>query len=134
MEKIEIKDSKITSTQMVDSLLTGGDIGTWQADYLLREVEFERLKNGKPVTYNWANSIGLTTFGFALNLFGKGYSNYTVISKGEWIAFGGGIAVTVTLYLIGLCLKDSRKMVMEKIEQHFENAPTQKRMMGGNDE
>ncbi|ASU24075.1 hypothetical protein CCZ37_16185 [Vibrio qinghaiensis] len=132
MVKKEISDLEITDTQIVDDLMTGGDIGTWQADYLLREVEFERLKNGKPVTYNWANSIGLTTFGFALNLLGKGYSDYTIIVKGEWIALAFGGGATIVLYLVGLCLKDSRKLVMKKIEKHFESAPTRRRVLGGN--
>ncbi|MEZ8618971.1 hypothetical protein AB4374_13895 [Vibrio splendidus] len=131
MVKTDISDLEITDTQIVDDLLTGGDIGTWQADYLLREVEFERLKNGKPVTHNWANSIGLTTFGFALNLLGKGYSDYTLIVKGEWIALALGGGATITLYLIGLCVTDSRKSVMKKIEKHFESAPTKRRIVGG---
>ena len=100
----------------------------------MREVEFERLKNGKPITYNWANSVGLTTFGFALNLLGKGYSDYTIIVKGEWIALAFGGGVTIILYLVGLCLKDSRKLVMKKIEKHFESAPTKRRVLGGDNE
>lgn len=131
MVKTDISDLEITDTQIVDNLLTGGDIGTWQADYLLREVEFERLKNGKPVTHNWANSVGLTTFGFALNLLSKGYSDYTAIAKGEWIALAFGVGATMILYVVGLCIKDSRKLVMKKIEKHFESAPTKRRIVGG---
>lgn len=132
MANTEVSDTEITRTQVVDNLLTGGDIGTWQADYLLREVEFERLKNGKPITYSWANSIGLTTLGYALNLFSKGYADYTLISKGEWAALVVGTGVTIILFLVGrLLLTDSRKEVIKKIEKHFETAPTKRSIIGG---
>lgn len=90
-----IENQEITETQVVPDLLTGSDIGTWQAEYLLREVEFERIKHGKPITYNWANSIALTTFGFGLNLLAKGYSEWSLILKGEWIALGTGTSIFV---------------------------------------
>jgi hypothetical protein len=81
-----IENQEITETQVIPDLLTGSDIGTWQAEYLLREVEFERIKHGKPITYNWANSIALTSFGFGLSLLAKGYVNVSLITKGEWVA------------------------------------------------
>jgi len=126
MAEMNIQDREITETQIIPDLLTGTDIGTWQAEYLLREVEFERIKYGKPITFNWANSIALTSFGFGLNLLGKGYSDITNISKGEWIALVAGIAVSILLYVIGLCLPNNRKKVMDKIEKHFEDAPTKR--------
>lgn len=126
MTEKNVQGREITETQIIPDLLTGTDIGTWQAEYLLREVEFERIKYGKPITFNWANSIALTSFGFGLNLLGKGYSNFTNISKGEWIALIVGIALSVTLYVIGLYLPNNRKKVMNKIEKHFEDAPTKR--------
>ena len=121
-----LRDKEITETQIVSDLLTGTDIGTWQSEYLLREVEFERIKYGKPITFNWANSIALTTIGFGLNLVAKGYSNVANINKGEWIALSAGIAFSIALYIIGLLLPNNRKKVMKKIEKHFENAPTKR--------
>jgi hypothetical protein len=126
-----IKDQEITETQVVPDLLTGSDIGTWQAEYLLREVEFERIKHGKPVTYNWANSLALTTFGFGLSLLAKGYSDALLITKGEWIALAVGVAVSGVLYVIGIYIPDNRKRVMKKIESHFETAPTQRQILRG---
>ncbi len=93
-----IDNRELTETQLFPNLLTGTDIGTWQADYQLREVEFERIKNGKPITYNWANSIALTSFGFALNLLSKGYADILTISKGEWVALAFGVVITIVLY------------------------------------
>lgn len=126
-----IQNQEITETQVVPDLLTGSDIGTWQAEYLLREVEFERIKHGKPVTYNWANSIALTSFGFGLSLLAKGYSNTLLITKGEWVALAFGVGVSVVLYLIGIFIPDNRKKVMKKIESHFETAPTQRQILRG---
>lgn len=126
-EKI-VQGREITETQIVPDLLTGTDIGTWQAEYLLREIEFERIKYGKPVTFIWANSIALTTVGFGLNLVAKGYSSVANISKGEWVALSVGIALSVALYFIGLLLPNNRKKVMKKIEKHFEDAPTRRQV------
>ncbi|ABX51417.1 hypothetical protein Sbal625DRAFT_0804 [Shewanella baltica OS625] len=126
-----IENQVITETQVIPDLLTGSDIGTWQAEYLLREVEFERIKHGKPITYNWANSIALTSFGFGLSLLAKGYSSASLITKGEWVALAFGIGISVVLYLIGIFLPDNRKKVMKKIESHFETAPTQRQILRG---
>jgi hypothetical protein len=126
-----IKNQEITETQVVPDLLTGSDIGTWQAEYLLREVEFERIKHGKPVTYNWANGLALTAFGFGLSLLAKGYSNASLITKGEWIALAVGLGISAILYVIGIFIPDNRKKVMKKIESHFETAPTQRQILRG---
>ncbi|MDH3504388.1 MAG: hypothetical protein OEZ41_00980 [Nitrospirota bacterium] len=115
---------EITETQIIPDLLTGTDIGTWQAEYLLREVEFDRIKYGKPITFIWANSVALTTVGFGLNLVAKGYSTVASISTGEWVALSLGIISSIALYIIGLLLPNKRKKVMQKIENHFEKAPT----------
>ena len=131
MTKRIIENQEITETQVVPDLLTGSDIGTWQAEYLLREVEFERIKHGKPITYNWANSIALTSFGFGLSLLAKGYSNASLITKGEWVALAFGVGISVILYLIGIFLPDNRKKVIKKIESHFETAPTQRQILRG---
>jgi hypothetical protein len=126
MTEKNVHGKEITETQFVPDLFTGTDIGTWQAEYLLREVEFERIKYGKPITFNWAVSIFLTTFGFALFLLAKGYTDIASISQGEWIALVIGIVLSVVLYIIGLCLPNNRKKVMKKIEKHFKEAPTKR--------
>jgi hypothetical protein len=126
MTKNIVQGQQITETQIVPDLLTGTDIGTWQAEYLLREVEFERIRYGKPVTFIWANSITLTTVGFGLNLLAKGYSNIKNIGQGEWVALCAGSAFAVLLYLIGFLLPNNRKKVMKKIEKHFKDAPTKR--------
>ncbi len=128
MTEKNVQGKEITETQFFPNLLTGADIGTWQAEYLLREVEFERIKNGKPITFILAVSIALTTLGLGLNLLGKGYTDITSISKGEWVALGIGIALSVVMYCIGLCFPNDRKKVMKKIEEHFKEAPTKRQV------
>jgi hypothetical protein len=111
---------------VVNDILSGTDIGTWQAEYLLRKVEFERIKHGTLLIFTWANGIALTTVGFGLNLIAKGYSAIDNVSKGEWVALVIGAVASILLYLIGLCLPNEQKKVMKKIQKHFEDAPTKK--------
>ncbi|MFH1874131.1 MAG: hypothetical protein ABH859_02970 [Pseudomonadota bacterium] len=121
-----VRNREITETQFVPDLLTGADIGTWQKDYSLREIDFERIKRGRPITFTLAISIALTTFGFGLQLLAKGYSNIANINKGDKVTLVIGIALSAVLYIIGLCLPNDRKKVMKKIEKHFKEAPTKR--------
>jgi hypothetical protein len=133
-EKI-YEDKVITHTVIADDVLTGASVGTWQEDYPLREVDFVHIKHGKPITYLWANSIFLTTFGFGLNLLAKWFSqsdsSASRITKGEWIAFGCGLLLSVIFYLIGLMMPNERKRVMNDIEKFFKNAPKSRQAVKG---
>lgn len=131
MTEQRYKGKVITKTVMVSNMLTGTSVGTWQEDYPLREVDFVHIKNGKPITYIWANSILLATFGFGLNLLAKWYSQTDKITKGEWIAFDFGVGISVILYIIGVCLPNERKKVMNDIENHFKNAPKSRQAVKG---
>ena len=130
-----IENQQITETIPVHGLLSGASVGTWQADYPLTALDFEHIKNGKPVTFNWANSILLAAVGFGLNLLGKGASQLAGVQQqiyiGEWIAFGSAIAVSVALYLVGLLLPNDRKRVMKEIQVHFKSAPKQRQVVKG---
>jgi hypothetical protein len=130
-----IENQQITETIPVHGLLSDAHIGTWQADYPLTGLDFEHIKNGKPVTLNWASSILLTTIGFGLNLIAKSASQLAGIQQqiyiGEWVALGIGCAVSVILYLIGLALPNDRKKVMKDIETHFKNAPRHRQVVKG---
>ena len=64
-----ISNQVILKTVQVTDLLSGTSIGTWQADYPLTGRDYEHLKNGKPITFDWANSILLTSIGIGLALF-----------------------------------------------------------------
>ncbi|MDP2886055.1 MAG: hypothetical protein Q8P51_13665 [Ignavibacteria bacterium] len=121
------KDKVLTQTYEAADILSDTSIGTWQEDYPLTALDFERIKSGKPVTFIWANSIFLTTIGFGLNLVAKGISTWTnvpqAISIGEWAALGIGVVVSIVLYVVGCLLPNKRKTVMKNIETHFEEAP-----------
>jgi hypothetical protein len=133
-----IENQQITETIPVHGLLSGANIGTWQADYPLTALDFEYIKNGKPVTFNWANSFLLTSIGFGLNLLGKGVSQWTNVKQeiyiGEWIALGCGIALSFILYFIGLVLPNNRKRVMKEIQNHFKSSPKQRQVVQGDNE
>jgi hypothetical protein len=128
-----IENQLITETIPVHGLLSGVAIGTWQADYMLNAVEFEHIKNGKPITFNWANSILLTTIGFGLNLLAKAASQFAGVSQqvyfGEYIAFGCGVTISISLYLIGLALPNDRRITMTTIQNHFKSAPKQRQVV-----
>jgi hypothetical protein len=130
-----ISNQDIKQTVVISGLLSGGSVGTWQADYPLTGRDYEHLKNGKPLTFNWANSIFLTSIGFGLNLAGK----YLYLSKQadpsvtiyawEWITFGVGIVLSVVLYAVGLCLPNDRKVIMRKLKDHFDNSPKKRQLL-----
>ena len=128
-----ISNQEITQTKVVPGLLSGASIGTWQADYPLTGRDYEHLKNGKPVTFNWANSILLTSIGFGLNILGKFISQKTdpsiVIYQGEWVALAIGVITSIVLYVIGLLLPNDRKQIMKKLRTHFDNSPKKRQMV-----
>jgi hypothetical protein len=130
-----IENQQISETIPVHGLLSGASIGTWQADYPLTAIDFEHITNGKPVTFNWANSILLATVGFGFNILGKGASTLAGIPQhiyiGEWIALGAGVLVSIVLYLVGLALPNDRKRVMKEIKDHFNNAPRHRQVVPG---
>lgn len=133
-----VENQQITETIPVHGLLSGANIGTWQADYPLTAIDFEHIKNGKPVTFNWANSILLATVGFGLNLIEKGASQVVGMQQpiyvGEWIALGFGVVVAIVLYGIGLALPNERKRVMREIQDHFKYSPKQRQVVPGESE
>jgi len=130
-----ISNQEISQTVVVPDLLSGASVGTWQADYPLTGRDYEHIKNGKPVTFNWANSLLLTTIGLGLNVLGKFLSKQAgvtiTIYIGEWIALAIGLTLSAILYLIGLALPNDRKAIMKKLKDHFDNSPKKRQMMQG---
>ena len=130
-----ISNQQLDQTMFVAGLSSGASVGTWQEDYPLTGRDYEHLRNGKPVTFNWANSILLTSIGFGLNILGKYLSQKSgviiTIYVGEWIALSVGVGVSVVLYLIGLALPNDRKTIMKKLRDHFDNSPKKRQMLQG---
>lgn len=133
-----IENQQISETIQVHGLISGASIGTWQEDYLLSALDFEHIKNGKPVTFNWANSILLATVGFGFNILGKGATTLAGVEQqiyiGEWIALGAGVAISIVLYFVGLALPNDRKRVMKEIKEHFNTAPKHRQVVPGENE
>lgn len=130
-----IENQEITRTIQVQGLLSGADVGTWQADYPLTAVDFEHIKNGKPVTFNWANSILLTTLGFGMSIAAKYFTQLAGVQQqiypGEWWAFVAGTLLAAVLYLLGLAMPNDRKTVMRKIQDHFKTSPRKRQLVKG---
>lgn len=128
-----INNQEIHQTIQVPGSFSGASIGTWQADYPLTGRDYEHLKNGKPVTFNWANSILLTSIGIGLTLLAKYISQQSdssvLIYKGEWIALSIGVMAAVILYIIGLCLPNDRKKIMKNLQTHFDNSPKKRQLV-----
>jgi hypothetical protein len=133
-----ISNQNIGETVIVPDLLSGITIGTLQADYLLNGRDYEHLRSGKPITFNWANSILLTSVGMGLSLLGRFLSQKfdpsIVIHWGEWVALGIGFAVSIILYLIGFALPDDRKTMMKKLKNHFDSSPKKRQIMQGDEQ
>ena len=129
---------KLSRLLRFPGLLSGASVGTWQADYPLTGRDYEHLKNGKPITYNWANSILLTSIGIGLTLLGKYIYQQTnpaiIIYEGERIALGIGVAAAIILYLIGLCLPNDRKKIMKKLKDHFDTSPKKRQLLQEDDQ
>lgn len=129
-----IQGKTFTATIRSDEQITSEPtIGSLQADFLLCEADYLRIKNGKPAILNWAHTIFLTTIGLGLLIFGKFISTKlgypATILLGEWIACGAGILLSIILYLIGIAMPNEQKKVMKKMEEHFKKAPITKHLM-----
>lgn len=131
-----IENQQITETVPVHGLVSGAQMGTWQADYQLTALDFEHLKNGKPITFAWAQSLFLATLGFSLSIAGKGaaanfFGAQQEILVGEYITLCIGFAISVVLYVIGLFFPNEKKRVMTEIKNHFKNAPRHRQLVQG---
>lgn len=133
-----IENQQITETIPVQGLVSGVSVGTWQEDYRLTALDFEHIKNGKPMTFNWAHSILLATVGFGFNILGKGASTLAGVQQsiyiGEWITLGVGVFISLVLFLVGRALPNDRKRVMTEITKHFNTAPKLTQVVTGESE
>ena len=122
-----ISNQQLDQTTFVHGLSSGCSVGTWQADYPLTARDFEHLRHDKSVTFDWASSIFLTTLGLFLNILGKYLSQKAgviiTIYIGEWIAVLIGIAIAITLFVVGRIFPNDRKKIMKNLKEHFDNSP-----------
>ena len=127
MRKTTFNNENLTQTVITDDIYSGIAFATIQADYTLSAAEYMQLKNGWVTAYGWALNVGFATFGYALSIFPKMYSNFfgedEAVSKGEWVTLGGGVIVVLVLCVLGLCLPSDKKNIMKAIHEHFKNAP-----------
>lgn len=122
MSKLNVTGQILTEPQFIPNVIDPSHVGAWQAQYLLSQVEFERIKRGSPKTNGITISLSLMTLGFALNVIAKGYPDSNKISDGDWVGLSFGISLTIIFFIIGLFIKNEKKIVMKKIEAHFESS------------
>jgi len=125
----DIKNQKLTKPTKVKDLLSNQSIGTLQQNYPLTELDFELIQNGKSQTSNWALNIFLASFGYSLGLLNKFFDENETVSSSEWGALGVGVGLSILISIIGWFLPNKRKKIINKIQQHFDDAPKQQFLM-----
>lgn len=128
-----IKGKTFTESIHFDEQLTSqATIGSFQADFLLCEADYLRIKS-KPALQNWSHNIFLTTVGIGLLIIGKYLGNKlgykAEILLGEWIACGVGLILSLILYGLGFILPNEKKRVMQQMAEHFKKAPRTKHLV-----
>ena len=131
MGKNVIKNEVLAESYVAgENILSNVSVGTWQENYQLTQVDFERIKNDKPITYSWAMNSFMATVGFGLTLIPKLYlqfmDNKTNIQNGEWLTLVIGIVISLILYGIGSFMPNNYKCAINDIEKHFKNATKHK--------
>ncbi|MFA0367839.1 hypothetical protein AB4499_21110 [Vibrio cyclitrophicus] len=119
MDIVNIQGRQITSTQVVHDFKNGQSLQALELLYPLREVDFERLKNGNNKYKAWSIQFTFLAMGYSLNLIAKGYSDLSLITSGEWISLSVCGAPSLILFVIGCYSKDKKKELMDKIDCHF---------------
>jgi len=122
-----VRGKILTETQFVDEGLSAAQFGTWQEDYPLREVEFERIVRGGPATKGLAINALSASFGFGVAMVATWFAGERIKSGHLW-AVAICVALAAMLYGVGwVC--DDRRVVLQKIRDHFRDAPTRRQAL-----
>jgi len=109
-------------------------VGLFQEVFLLCEADYLHIRNGKPMTLNWAHGFLLASVGLGLSIIGKLFSvpwgTHSSVHLGEWIGLSVGFFISFVLYMIGLALPNDRKRVLKQIERHFADSPRTHHIVG----
>lgn len=133
--KTTYENEVITQTVVATGMLTGVSIGTIQEDFHLNEADFLRLKNESSSFTSWALMLLSGTVGYAISIFPKWLSELAgkpeKVTASEWAALFIAIAITIILYFIGKCMPSDRSKLIEKMTQHFKDAPKSRQIIKG---
>lgn len=135
MTKNVYENEVIRETLETGNLLTGMSIGTLQADYLLCEADFLRLKGEGSVFVTWSLNVLFATIGYAMSILPKWISELAgkpeKISSSEWTAFALGLVISFILFLLSKVMPNEKKELLNRISQHFKSAPKSRQLIRG---
>ncbi|WP_147311575.1 hypothetical protein [Cupriavidus taiwanensis] len=131
-----VENQTITQTVVTRDWESEVTIGSFQADFPLCEADYLRLLNGSPKLLGAATLVFSGTVGFALSVLPKLLpvlgGKDSDMTKWEWFTLFGGLVLSIGLWAVGrFCLPNDRKMVMNRIDQHFKGAPRSRHIMKG---
>jgi hypothetical protein len=135
MTKNVYENEVFRETVVTDNLLTGMSIGTLQADFLLCEADFLRLKGGSSAFVTWSLNVLFATIGYAMSILPKWISELAgkpeKVSQSEWTTFAIGLSISFILLLISKAMPNEKKELLNSISQHFKSAPKSRQLVRG---
>lgn len=133
MTKNVYQNEVITKTVVTEDLLTGVSIGTLQADFLLCEADFMRLKGEGSVFVTWSLNVLFATIGYAMSILPKLISDLVGkderVSQSEWVALGIFSAISLLLFLLSKVMHNEKKELLKSISKHFKSAPKSRQLV-----
>jgi len=133
MTKNVYENEVFRETVVTDNLLTGMSIGTLQADFLLCEADFLRLKSEGSAFVTWSLNVLFATIGYAMSILPKWISELAgkpeKVSQSEWTTFAIGLATYFILLLISKAMPNEKKELLNRISQHFKSAPKSRQLV-----
>ena len=133
MTKNVYENEVFRETVVTGNLLTGMSIGTLQADFLLCEADFLRLKSGSSAFVTWSLNVLFATIGYAMSILPKWISALAgkpeEVSQSEWTTFAIGLAISFILLLISKAMPNEKKELLNRISQHFKSAPKSRQLV-----
>ncbi|MCW8344667.1 hypothetical protein MD535_01325 [Vibrio sp. ZSDZ65] len=103
----------------VQDIKSGESVKGLEDLFLLREVDFERLKNGANKPYLWMVQAMFAVGGYLFSILPQILDDYKVVTKGQWIVLVIGGIICLAFGIWGRITKDKKKEVMDKIELFF---------------
>jgi hypothetical protein len=135
MTKNVYENEVITQTVETDNLLTGMSIGTLQADFLLCEADFLRLKVEGSAFVTWSLNVLFATIGYAMSILPKWISELAgkpeKVSQSEWTTFAIGLMISFILFVLSKAMPNEKKKLLNRISQHFKSAPKSRQLVRG---
>jgi hypothetical protein len=103
----------------VQDIKSGESVKGLEDLFLLREVDFERLKNGANKPHLWMVQTMFAVGGYLLSILPQILDDHSKVTNGQWIVLIISGVICFALWVWGCKTRDKKKEVMEKIELFF---------------